>query len=129
VTENEEVLREAFRRWNRRDIDGVLALMADDVGWFPARAMPDLQAEYRGCEGVRQFFAEFMEPWDRIAMEPLEMVPVGDEVVVRTRFVAEGRQGMRVDMEFGQRYRVHDGLLVEFNGYESFGDALEAAGS
>jgi uncharacterized protein len=129
LTENEELLREAFRRWNRNDIDGVLDLMADDVRWYPAQAMPDLQAEYRGREGVRRFFAEFMEPWDRIEMEPLEMVPVGDEVVVRTRFSAEGREGVRVDIKFGQRYRVHDHLLAEFNGYETFDQALEAAGS
>ena len=129
MTENEEVLREAFRRWNQNDIDGVLDLMAEDVRWYPAQAMPDLQAEYVGCEGVRRFFAEFMEPWHRIEMEPLEMQPLGDEVVVRTRFNAEGRGGVRVDIEFGQRYRVRDGLLVEFNGYESFDDALEAAGS
>jgi ketosteroid isomerase-like protein len=129
VTESEELLREAFRRWNRGDIDGVLDLMSDDVRWYPARAMPDLQPEYVGCEGVRRFFAEFMEPWDRIEMEPLEMLAIGNEVVVRTRFNAEGREGVRVDIEFGQRYRVRDGLLVEFNGYQTFDDALEAAGS
>jgi ketosteroid isomerase-like protein len=129
MTDNAEVLREAFRRWNQADVDGVLELMAEDVRWYPAGTMPDLQAEYRGCEGVRRFFAEFMEPWDRIEMDPVEMVPVGDEVVVRTRFNAQGREGVRVDIEFGQRYRVREGLLVEFNGYETFDEALEAARS
>lgn len=122
------VLREAFRRWSGGDIDGALELMAEDVRWYPAATAPDIDAEYRGREGVRRFFTDFREPWDRIEMQPLEMVPVGDDVVVRTRFQADGRDGMRVDMQFGQRYRVRDGLLVQFNGYESFDEALEAAG-
>lgn len=127
MTDNVEVLREAFRRWNKPDIDGVLDLMAPDVRWRPADVLPDLQEVYEGCEGVRLFFSEFMAPWKWISMEPEEMIPIGDEVVIRAHFRAEGREGVRVDVEFGQRYRLRDGLLVEFNGYPSFDEAVEAA--
>jgi ketosteroid isomerase-like protein len=122
-----EVLREAFRRWSRADVEGTLELMAEDVRWYPAATAPDIDSEYRGWDGVRRFFTDFREPWEWIEMEPLEMVRVGAEVVVRVRFQAEGREGMRVDMEFGQRYHVRDGLLVQFDGYASFDEALEAA--
>jgi ketosteroid isomerase-like protein len=124
---NVEVMREALEHWNRGDIDGVLDLMADDVVWYPANTLPDLQEVYEGCEGVRLFFQEFMAPWNWISMEAVEMRPLGDEVVMRTRFRAEGREGVRVDTEFGQRFRFRDGLLVRFNGYPSFEEALEAS--
>jgi ketosteroid isomerase-like protein len=126
---NVELMRLALERWNQRDIDGVLELMAADVRWYPAHTLPDLQEVYEGCEGVRLFFQEFMEPWKWISMEAGEMLPVGDEVVIRARFRAEGREGVRVDVEFGQRYRFSDGLLVQFNGYPSFEEALEASRS
>jgi len=34
-----------------------------------------------------------------------------------------------VDVEFGQRHRLSDGLLVRFNGHPNFEAALEAARS
>jgi SnoaL-like domain len=101
--------------------------MAGDVRWYPAPTLPDLQEVYEGCEGVRLFFDEFMTPWKWISIDPVEMLPVRDEVVVRAHFRAEGREGMRVDVEFGQRYRFRDDLLVQFNGYETFEEAVAAA--
>jgi ketosteroid isomerase-like protein len=124
---NIELLREALERWNRADIDGVLEMMAPDVRWHPADTLPDLQEVYEGCDGVRRFFEEFMAPWSWIELEPVEMIPLGDEVLVRAHFRAEGREGVRVDVEFGQRYRFRDGELVRFNGYPSFDEARVAA--
>src|SRR5436190_8281776 len=117
MTENQAVLREAFARWNRRDLDGTLELMAEDVRWYPEAAAPDIEGEYLGRAGLQRFFADFMDPWDRIELEPLEMRTVGDEVVVRVRFRAEGREGVRVDMQQGHRYRFRDGLVAQYNGY------------
>jgi hypothetical protein len=76
-----------------------------------AFAAPDIEAEYLGHVGLRRLFAR----------------TVGDDVVVRVRFRAEGREGMRVDMQQGHRYRFRDGLVARYNGYGGFDEALEAA--
>jgi ketosteroid isomerase-like protein len=79
--ENVELMRRAFAAWNRRDIETALELMDPDVEWHPNLQLPDVDPIYRGRNGVRRFFKDFMDPWDTITVEPLETTARGDEVV------------------------------------------------
>ena len=125
--QNLAILRRGFESWNTGDVEASLALMADDVRWYPGGVFPDFGEVYEGREGVRDFFRLFMDPWKWIHIELLELAEIGDEVVVSVRFRAQSHEGVDVDMELGQRYRLRDGLVVWFHGYPSFEEARAAA--
>ena len=121
-------LREAFERWNEKDFEAALAYVAEDVRWYPGGVFPDFGELYEGKDGVREFWALFLDPWEWIAIEMLDLRDLGTEVVVRVRFRARSHEGIDVDMTLGQRYGFQtDGLLAFFHGYASFDEALEAA--
>jgi ketosteroid isomerase-like protein len=121
------MLRWAFERWNAGDLEAGLEFATDDVRWYPGDVFPDTVEVYEGKEGVRAFFASFMEPWEAIAVDAEEYEEIGDEIVVRARFRARSHEGVDVDIELGQRWSYRGGLLATFYGYSSYEQALEAA--
>jgi SnoaL-like domain len=67
-------LRGLLRRpepWNARDFDACIALIDPEVEWsFAGSARPPGTDEvYRGHEGVRRFWSEFVDPWESVRIE------------------------------------------------------------
>lgn len=124
---NRERLRLGIDRWNAGDLEAALEIVSEDVRWYPGDVFPDNDDLYEGKQEVRDFFASFGEPWEWIQVDTLEQEEVGDDVVVRARFRARSHEGVDVDLELGQRWTLRDGLLVEFHGYPTYDEALEAA--
>jgi ketosteroid isomerase-like protein len=123
-----ELVMQGWERWNRGDMEGALELVHPDVEWRPGQLLLDVDEVYLGHEGVRRFWAEFMTPFESIAIEPLRHASEGDEVVINARFRARGRDGVTADVEVFQRYTVRDGKLAGFHAYPSWEAALAAAG-
>jgi ketosteroid isomerase-like protein len=123
-----DLIMRGFERWNRGDIDATLDLIHPDVEWVTGGIIPDADPVYRGHAGVRRFFADFMGAFEAISIEPLDHREAGDEVVMKVRFQARGREGVTADLEVGQHYILHDGKLARFEAYASWEEALAAAG-
>jgi ketosteroid isomerase-like protein len=124
-----DVLRQVIERWNASDLEAAMEFVAEDVRWYPVDLFPDSDDLYEGKQGLRDFFASFGEPWEWIQVDQLEQEEIGDDIVVRARFRARSHEGVEVDIELGQRWTFRDGLLVEFHGYPTYDEALEAARS
>ena len=124
----EEMLREAFRRWNAGEFEASQEYMHPDVEWRTTGRFPDLEPLYRGHDGVRRFWEDFTAPWDEIVLEPLDFTVAGDDAVVETRFRARARGDIEVDLTLFNRYLFRDGRVVFVETYLSREDALEAAG-
>jgi RNA polymerase sigma-70 factor (TIGR02960 family) len=62
----QQLVRAFVRAWERRDIDGIVGLLAKDARF----AMPPLPAWFDGRTAVRRFFAEriFEYPWKLVPM-------------------------------------------------------------
>jgi ketosteroid isomerase-like protein len=85
----------------------------NDVVWKTGGLVPDVAPVYEGPDGVRRFFEEFSEPWERILIEIKEVIDDReDQVVVLVRFFARGRDGIEVDWRFVQIYRYDERHLV-----------------
>jgi ketosteroid isomerase-like protein len=125
---NLELIMRGFELWNRGDIEGTLGLIQPDVEWRAGDVILDADAVYRGHEGVRRFWTDFMGAFEAISVEPLDQKAAGDEVVIKARFQARGREGVTADLEVYQRYTLRDGKLARFEAYPSWEDALAAAG-
>ena len=129
--ENVEIVRAAWDKWLRGDMDALIASFSDpdivyDLTHF--REWPD--RTYRGVEGVRRGLTEWREVWVGLEAGVDEILAVPDgRVVVLTWQRGKGRQsGLPMDMKWAQIVTVHDGKITRVDAYDDRAEALEAAG-
>jgi ketosteroid isomerase-like protein len=115
--------------WNRGEVEAAIPAFIDpNVEWFTAGAFPDIEPVYRGHEGVRSFFRQFMEPWEAIEIHIEELVePRPGHIAAWVRFHARGREGIEVDLEVGQYYELRNGLVYRFHAFRGWEETLAAA--
>ena len=65
---------------NRRDVDGMIALMHDDAEFVPITAAME-GAEYCGHAGIRQFIKDLGDHWEFFDTVQEEWHDLGDRVV------------------------------------------------
>jgi ketosteroid isomerase-like protein len=126
---NMRILRDAFEAWSTGDLDRVLETVDPEVVWINSGIIPDVGIEYRGHDGVRKFWSDWREGWNELVMVPERMVPSGDAVIVLVRFDGVAREGMQVSRRFAQVYTFRDGMLVHYQSYPSWDEAVEAVQS
>ncbi|HEY1357509.1 MAG TPA: nuclear transport factor 2 family protein [Thermoleophilaceae bacterium] len=124
----EEMLREAFRRWNAGDFEGAEEFLHPEIEWHTSGRFPDLEPVYRGLDGVVRFWETFTAPWEEIVLEPRELTVAGDQVIVEGGFRARGRDGIEVELVMFQRYAGRHGKIVLSETYRTRAAAFEAAG-
>ena len=82
VKENVQIVKDAYAAFGRGDIQGVLALLAEDIEWIsPGGASPPA-GTYRGPAAVAGFFQKLSETLEFLSFEPREFVAEGDRVLV-----------------------------------------------
>jgi ketosteroid isomerase-like protein len=130
--ESEQVqrLRRGFELWNRGDWEEALEYFSSDVTWRAGAFFPGLDPVYEGHDGLRRFFRGFADPWEEVSISLYEVIDERPEwTLIRARFQARGREGIAVDAIFFQIWRWdEDGLVSEFDGYETEEEARRAAG-
>ena len=128
--ENVELIRRTFAAWNERDDDAALQGTARDIVWQLRGVFPGFKPEYRGHEGVREFWSAFREPWETISVEPLGFTEIDAErVLVVARFRGKGKaSGVVTEVEFPFLWTIRNGEAVRFQSFADRAEALEAAG-
>jgi uncharacterized protein len=82
VQENVQIVKDGFAAYGRGDMQGLLALFADDIEWIvPGEGLP-LAGTYRGHAGVEDFLQKISEMLEISFLEPREFVAQGDRVLV-----------------------------------------------
>jgi uncharacterized protein len=82
VQENVQIVKDGFAAFGRGDMQGLLALFAEDIEWIvPGEGWP-LAGTYRGHAGVAGFFQKDSEMLEISFLEPREFVAQGDRVLV-----------------------------------------------
>ena len=135
--ENVELVRRLYaelasegssREFERRLTDAALSRFLDpQVEWLP---VPDslLAAEsYRGFEGVRRFWGEFVSTWESYMVEPLRFDDAGDQVAVVVRIAGRTHE-LAVDDTRSALLTVRDGRVVRVESFADAKGAREAAG-
>jgi ketosteroid isomerase-like protein len=106
-------------------------VLDDEVVWEPGDLdLPDAApAQWRGPEGVQEFFRRWIGPFDEWGYEVGEMIDAGDSVVAHIHQWGRGKgSGARVESEFWLVWTVRDGKIVRGVHYTERAGALEAAG-
>src|SRR5215212_3278051 len=103
-------------------------LLDPEVEWDASESPAlDNSGVYRGIEGVRRFWREWLAAWETVQFE-YELIGSGDRVVALIDQRMRGRStGIEVPMgKYAQVYTFREGLIVHWKLYRSQADALEA---
>src|SRR2546430_4472493 len=85
-----ETLRHGYEAFRTGGVDAVLQFADPDVELTPIQEAPGSQT-YRGHEGFRRYVESIADAFGEFRWDPVEMVDLGPDVMVETRFRAEGR--------------------------------------
>ena len=93
--------------FNRHDVDGVMALMTDDVVFENTSPPPDGE-RHEGQTAVRAFWEQFFAGSPRAHFEAEDIFAAGDRCAVRWRYSWGGGSIRGVDL-----FRVEGGKVAE----------------
>ncbi len=120
------LITQAYSCFNRRDVDGVLALMGENVSWPKASE----GGRAAGKEEIRAYWTRQWREFDP-QVEPLEIIDQEDGLVaVRVRQVVKSLRGdVLLDGEIWHVYTMADGLIerMDLKGSGSTPDSSPSA--
>jgi ketosteroid isomerase-like protein len=127
--ENVEIARASYQKLNASgSLDAAYEFLSPDVEFHVSGAFPDLDAVYRGHDGVRRLNDQLNEPWEQFKLEPDRFIDLGEQVLVLSHFRAKGRDGIEVRLPFAHLWTLRDGLVVRMDAFAGHEQALDALG-
>jgi len=124
--ENVETVRRAHAALNAGDIDAVIAL-CDPSFRLDMSDRVFNPAVYDGHEGIRAFYAEVMDVWERFTWEVTDVEEHGELVVAFLESTGKARgSGLELDRRSAMVWRVVEGKAVSLTFYRDPAEALAA---
>lgn len=118
MADTKTVIVQAYSAFNRRDIDGALALMTEDVSWPKASE----GGRVVGKEEIRAYWTRQWAEFDPY-VEPLAITEDGGTVGVRVRQLVKSFQGdVLSDSEVLHVFTMNSGLIARMD----VGDQVDA---
>jgi ketosteroid isomerase-like protein len=129
-SDNLELLKQGVAALNRRDTDGLVAILHPDVRLEPLRAVHDGTA-YTGHDGLREWLADMTEDWERQSVELVDVraLPTGQALVEAVLHIRYRGSGVEVAAPGAWLCDFRDGLVSRVRFYRDIAAALEASGS
>ena len=113
---NLDIVRQGYEAFGRGDINGLLALLDEQILWV-APGPPELATSGRrkGRQAVGEFFTKVNEIFDVQRFEPKEFIVQGDRVVVLGSETASVRaSGTVLELDWVHIFAVRGGKVVSF---------------
>lgn len=112
MTNTKAVIRQAYSAFNKRDIDGALALMTEDVSWPKASEGGSVQ----GKEEIRAYWTRQWGEFDG-HVDPLEITEEdGGRIRVRVHQIVRDLEGnVLSDSEVLHVFTMKNGLIAAMN--------------
>ena len=125
----ESVVLSGIGAWNDDDREAFIALTDPEVLWITSGVFPGLRSEYRGHSGLREFWDDFQEPWERLHIEVERVAEIApDAALVQAHFHAKGRDGIEVDRAMANHFVIRDEKLIRMRVYGDWDEALADLG-
>lgn len=126
---NVDIVREAFHTFGAEGIDAALTFCSPDVVWYPTDRWLDGPV-YRGHDGLRTLSASFSENFDDFRYDVHDIRDAQDRLVALVDMTGRIKGS---GAEVSQRIAFvisgfRDGTFREVRAFQSWPDALEAAG-
>jgi ketosteroid isomerase-like protein len=121
MADRKALIEQAYSAFNKRDIDGALALMTEDVSWPKASE----GGRVMGKEEIRAYWTRQWREFDG-HVEPLTITEEdGDKVRVRVHQLVRNLQGnLLSDSEVLHVFTLKDGLIAAMH----LGDDVDTTG-
>ena len=128
--ENVEIVRDAVVAYNRGDLDAWFEYCADDIDYRAVEGAPDDHGPIHGRVAMRAYLQDWIDTFDDLNVEPLELIDAGGEQVVAVlRFGGRAKlSGVETDLTYAALYTIRDGKIARGREYWTKEQALEAAG-
>jgi ketosteroid isomerase-like protein len=105
------------REFERRFTDDALSrFLAPDIEWLPVADSLLAVDSYRGFDGVRRFWGEFVSAWESYRVEPLRFDDAGDRVAVVVHIVGR-THALEVDETRSSLLTVRDGRVARVESF------------
>ena len=129
--ENVEIVKGIFTAWKDRDlqvamkhIDPSVKFDFTNVSFLGQEADPD-----SGSAGLQTMIGSWLEAFGSLEWNPQTFIDEGDHVIVQLRVLARGREsGAPIDRKVVVVYTLRDGLVVDFQGFDTLSDAAGSVG-
>jgi ketosteroid isomerase-like protein len=135
--ENVELVRRLYaglasegspREFEQRLTDDALGRFLDpEIEWVPVTESLLAVDSYRGFEGVRRYWRDFLSAWDSYRVEPLSFHDAGERIAVVVHIVGRTHE-LEVDETRSSLLTVRDGLVVRVESFAEPDGARAAAG-
>ena len=132
--ENVEVVRTLAEWFQQRQHEQAFDLYDPEIEWDSSRMaerQPDNAGVYRGHDGVRAFWRDWLSAWSDLHFEIQDVLDARDDVVLLIRDQRQWgrRSGIATDVPpYGMVFTLRDGKVVRVRAYPDQESALEAAG-
>ena len=125
--DDDDVIRTLYGTFGTRDIDTALALVDEEIEFWPKiiMALTGREDPYRGHDGIRQYFADLAVIFDEVAIEvqSIRTVSGGAAVFGTTRGTPAGGDPIEVPLMVFARLR--EGRVVHARSIASM-DEIDA---
>jgi ketosteroid isomerase-like protein len=128
---NVELVRELLEAFRRRDHERAFDFYDPDIVWEHLGSDPLGSRIYRGHEGVRAYWREWLSAWRDLQFEIQDLRDAGDDVVALIHNQRQwGRQtGIETQMPpYGLVFTIRGGKVVRWRFYPDQESALKEAG-
>jgi ketosteroid isomerase-like protein len=107
--------------------DALSRFLDPGIEWVPMSHSLLAVESYRGYDGVRRFWGEFLSSWESYGVELLSVYDAGDRVAAVVRIVGRTNE-LEVDETQSSLLTVRDGRVVRVEAFADPEGAREAAG-
>jgi ketosteroid isomerase-like protein len=116
------------QEFEQRLTDEALSQLLDPgIEWVPVSHSLLAVESYRGFDGVRRFWGEFLSAWESYKVEPLSFDDAGDQVAVVVHIVGRTHE-LEVDETRSSLLTLRDGRVARVQSFDDPDGAREAAG-
>jgi ketosteroid isomerase-like protein len=105
--------------------DALGAYLDPGIEWIPVRESILAVDIYRGFDGTRRFWGEFLSAWDEYRVEPQKFHSAGDQVAVVVHIVGT-THGLEVDETRSSLLTIRRGRVVRVQAFADPDGAREA---
>jgi ketosteroid isomerase-like protein len=127
--ENVEMVRRIYGQWAEGNFRAAVELYDPLILLVQGEGFPE-QGTYLGLDGIGDYMATFLEAWERVTIEALEVFAAGDSVVAKVVQRAIGRESgiVPTEFEYFQVWSFRGGRVIRLDVIRDRDEALRAVG-
>ena len=127
--ETVDLARSLYEAVERGDYERPFEVLDTNIIWDVRLHLPDLARFYRGHDGIREFWREWLAAWETLEFNLHAVEDRGDLVIFEVKQRNRGRaSGVAVDFHYFQAFTVRNGKVTAVYTADTRAEALEAAG-